>query len=109
LWIAFNHKQIGSKRWLVDALAQVLPQPQGPVWVLGAWYGVLGPARMQPAHVNQMSTELAKTVALPDTREKLLALGIEPVGSTPERFAEHLRSEIARWTPIITKAGIKPD
>lgn len=42
LWIAFNHKQIGSKRWLVDALAQVLPQPQGPVFVLGAWYGVLG-------------------------------------------------------------------
>lgn len=42
LWIAFNHKQIGSKRWLVDALAQVVPQPQGPVWVLGAWYGVLG-------------------------------------------------------------------
>lgn len=42
LWIAFNHKQIGSKRWLVDALAQAMPQPQGPVWVLGAWYGVLG-------------------------------------------------------------------
>jgi hypothetical protein len=42
LWIAFNHKQIGSKRWLVDALVDVLPQPQGPVWVLGAWYGVLG-------------------------------------------------------------------
>jgi len=42
LWIAFNHKQIGSKRWLVDALADVLPTPQGPVWVLGAWYGVLG-------------------------------------------------------------------
>ncbi len=42
LWIAFNHKQIGSKRWLVDALAQVLPRPDGPVWVLGAWYGVLG-------------------------------------------------------------------
>ncbi len=42
LWIAFNHKQIGSKRWLADALAEVLPQPEGPVWVLGAWYGVLG-------------------------------------------------------------------
>ena len=42
LWIAFNHKQIASKRWLVDALAQVLPRPDGPVWVLGAWYGVLG-------------------------------------------------------------------
>jgi len=42
LWIAFNHKQIGSKRWLVDALAEVLPRPDGPVWVLGAWYGILG-------------------------------------------------------------------
>lgn len=42
LWIAFNHKQIGSKRWLVDALAETLPRPEGPVWVLGAWYGVLG-------------------------------------------------------------------
>ena len=42
LWIAFNHKQIASKRWLVEALAQTLPRPAGPVWVLGAWYGVLG-------------------------------------------------------------------
>jgi hypothetical protein len=42
LWIAFNHKQIASKRWLVEALAQALPRPDGPVWVLGAWYGVLG-------------------------------------------------------------------
>lgn len=42
LWIAFNHKQIGSKRWLVDALAEALPRPDGPVWVLGAWYGILG-------------------------------------------------------------------
>jgi hypothetical protein len=42
LSIAFNHKQIGSKRWLVDALAEVLPAPGGPVWVLGAWHGVLG-------------------------------------------------------------------
>ncbi|CAN5307187.1 hypothetical protein BH10PSE8_BH10PSE8_01150 [soil metagenome] len=42
LWIAFNHKQIGSKRWLVDALAEAMPRLPGPVWVLGAWYGVLG-------------------------------------------------------------------
>ncbi|TCR67282.1 class I SAM-dependent methyltransferase [Bosea sp. BK604] len=42
LWVAFNHKQIASKRWLVDILAEILPRPAGPVWVLGAWYGVLG-------------------------------------------------------------------
>lgn len=42
LSVAFNHKQIGSKRWLIDMLAQAMPAPEGPVWVLGAWYGVLG-------------------------------------------------------------------
>lgn len=42
LSIAFNHKQIASKRWLVDSLAEVMPRPEGPVWVLGAWHGVLG-------------------------------------------------------------------
>lgn len=42
LSIAFNHKQIASKRWLVDSLAAVMPRPDGPVWVLGAWHGVLG-------------------------------------------------------------------
>lgn len=42
LSIAFNHKQIASKQWLVETLAEVMPRPAGPVWVLGAWYGVLG-------------------------------------------------------------------
>ncbi|MCR4524233.1 MULTISPECIES: class I SAM-dependent methyltransferase [Bosea] len=42
LSIACNHKQIASKQWLAEALAQTYPRPEGPVWVLGAWYGVLG-------------------------------------------------------------------
>ena len=42
LSIACNHKQIASKQWLVEALAEHCPKPAGPVWVLGAWYGVLG-------------------------------------------------------------------
>jgi hypothetical protein len=42
LSIAFNHKQIASKRWLIETVAEVLPKPGGPVWVLGAWHGVLG-------------------------------------------------------------------
>lgn len=42
LSIACNHKQIASKQWLVEALAETYPKPDGPVWILGAWYGVLG-------------------------------------------------------------------
>jgi tripartite-type tricarboxylate transporter receptor subunit TctC len=40
-------------------------------------------------------------------REKLLAFGVEAVGSTPEQTTAHLRSEIAHWTPIIQRAGLK--
>jgi hypothetical protein len=47
LSIACNHKQIGSKQWLVAALAETMPRPGGPVWVLGAWYGVLGALLLQ--------------------------------------------------------------
>lgn len=80
-----------------------------PDYELGAWYGVLAPARTPAAIVNQLSGELAKAVNAADVREKLVALGIEPVGSTPAEFTSHLEKEIARWTPIIQKAGIKPD
>jgi tripartite-type tricarboxylate transporter receptor subunit TctC len=59
--------------------------------------------------VNRLSTEIAKAVATPKIRETFLLLGIEPVGSTPEEFTVHLQKEIARWTPIIQKSGIKPD
>lgn len=52
LWIAVNHKQIASKRWLVDALAQTMPRPAGPVWVLGAWYGVLGALLLDDARLE---------------------------------------------------------
>ena len=41
LAIAFNHKQIGSKLWVADTLAQILPGPLGGVWILGGWHGML--------------------------------------------------------------------
>jgi len=80
-----------------------------PGYEVGAWYGALAPAGTPAAIVNRLSTELAKVVAMPKTRERLIALGIEPVGSTPEQFTTHLQNEIARWTPIIRNAGIKTD
>lgn len=78
-----------------------------PDYEVSTWYGVLAPARLQAAIANRLSGEIAKAVSAPEMREKLLALGIEAVGSTPERFTEHLKAEIARWTPVIHRAGLK--
>ena len=80
-----------------------------PGFEVAAWYGVLGPARIPAGVVNQMSNEIARAVAAPDVREKLLTFGLEPAGTSPADFTEHLKREIARWTPIIAHAGIKPE
>lgn len=50
--VAFNPKQIASKRWLIDVLAEILPRPDGPVWVLGAWHGVLGAMLLADARLS---------------------------------------------------------
>ena len=68
---------------------------------------MLGPARLDAPLANQLSGDIAKAVSGPDMREKLLAFGVEAVGSTPEQTTAHLRSEIAHWTPIIQRAGLK--
>jgi tripartite-type tricarboxylate transporter receptor subunit TctC len=80
-----------------------------PGYEVATWYGVLAPARLPAGIANRLSGEISKVVSTADTREKLLALGIEPVGNTPEQFTQHLKDEIARWTPVIHKAGLKID
>ena len=78
-----------------------------PGYEVSTWYGVLAPARLQVAIANQLSGEIAKVVSAPETRERLLVLGIEPAGSTPEQFTAHLKVETVRWTPVIRGAGLK--
>jgi tripartite-type tricarboxylate transporter receptor subunit TctC len=78
-----------------------------PDYEVSTWYGVLGPARLPAAIGNRVSSDLAKVLSAADVKEKLLGLGIESVGSTPEQFMALLKSEIARGTPVIQKAGLK--
>jgi len=78
-----------------------------PGYEVSTWYGVLGPARLPANIANRLSGDLAKVLRAAEVREKLLALGIEAVGSTPDQFTAHLKSEIARWAPVIRKAGLK--
>ena len=44
----------------------------------------------------------------PPMRERLVALGYEPVGSAPDEFAAQIRAEIAKWAKVIRSAGIRP-
>ena len=69
--------------------------------------GLLVPGGTPPEIVERLNREIVKVVAMPDVRARLLALGFEPIGSTPKQFAERIRSEIDKWAKVIRAAGIK--
>jgi len=74
-----------------------------------AWFGVLAPAGTPPDVVNRLSQEIGKIARSPEMREKLLAMGAEPVGGTPEEFKAVIDRDIAKWKPLAQKVGIKVD
>ncbi len=76
---------------------------------VSTWYGVLAPAKTPKAIVTRLHGEIVKLIAVPDTREKLLVQGFEPVGSTPDEFGAYIKSEIAKWAKVIKTAKIKAE
>ncbi len=80
-----------------------------PGFVVEGWYGVLAPAGTPPAIVAKLNREIVRILHLPDVRTHLAGDGSEPVGSTPEEFAAHIRTEIAKWRELIAEAQIRPE
>lgn len=74
-----------------------------------AWFGVFAPAGTPPDVVNKLSAEIGKIARSPEMREKLVAMGAEPVGGTPEEFKAVVDRDIAKWKPLAQKVGIKVD
>ena len=76
---------------------------------VSVWIGIAAPAGTPPAVVERLSAEFNKTLVLPDVKEKLAALGVDPVGGTSEAFTQFIRGDIERWSKIIAAAKIKPE
>ena len=75
--------------------------------VADAWYGMWLPAGASPAFAKQLSEAAATALAKPEAREKLLAIGLIPVGSTPEGLTKELAANTAFWQPIVKATGYK--
>ncbi|HZC78622.1 MAG TPA: tripartite tricarboxylate transporter substrate-binding protein, partial [Ktedonobacterales bacterium] len=80
-----------------------------PGFEVTTWYGVLAPAGTPRPVVARLNGELAKILHGPDMKDKLSAIGTDPVTSTPEEFAAYLRQETAKWADVVRKAGLKAD
>ena len=73
------------------------------------WFGFAAPARTPKEVVAALNKEIVRILALPEVRERLVAQGAEPVGDTPEQFAQYIKSEAAKWGKVIKTLNLKID
>src|SRR5204862_1614291 len=76
---------------------------------VGSWQGVFAPAGTPPDIVRRLNTEIVRIINLPEVRDKLLALGAEPVGDTSEQFGAYVKTEVVKWSDVVKKSGAKVD
>jgi len=76
---------------------------------ISTWYGLWAPAGTPREVVARLGSEVAAIVRQPAVRDRLLALGAEPVGNAPDEFAAFNRSELAKWARIVKQSGAKVD
>ena len=79
-----------------------------PGYEATSWNGFAVRAGTPRAIVGRLQEETRKAIFAPALRDKLFELGIEPIGSTPEQFAAHIRAERDKWIPLFKKIGIQP-
>jgi tripartite-type tricarboxylate transporter receptor subunit TctC len=75
--------------------------------VADGWYGMWLPAASSQQFAKQLSAAVVASLAKPDVREKLSAIGLIPVGTTPEGLSQELAADTALWQPIVKATGYK--
>ena len=80
-----------------------------PGFEMTQWYGMLAPKSLAPAHVEKLAAECAKAVKAPDSLKRLQGDAAEPIGDTPQQFAQFIAKEQARWQKVLKHAQVKPD
>ncbi len=75
----------------------------------GTYWGCLAPAATPKDIVNKLSTTIAGVLRLPDIQQRLIDLGFDPIGGTPEQFAANIKSETEKWARVIRNASVRLD
>jgi tripartite-type tricarboxylate transporter receptor subunit TctC len=73
------------------------------------WYALLAPAATPPAVVKALGDATARAARSPDTKQRLVDQGADPVGNTPEEFSKLLREEVAKWAEVVKISGARAD
>ena len=88
----------------VPAIAETVPGYEAD-----AFQGMVAPAGVPKEIVRQLADDIAAIVRLPEIRERILADGAEPIGSTPDAFGVFLKKEMLKWGKVVKESGARPD
>ncbi len=97
----------GSRRSAATPDIPTVDESGLPGFEVTAWFGVSAPAKTPRAIIERLNGEMVRALKSPDLREKLLAAGAEPLGTTAEEYTAFVQNEIAKWGKVIRAAGIK--
>ena len=89
----------------VPTVAEVLGKP----FEAYSWFGLMAPANTPQPVIERLTKALGAAARDPEVKRQLADLGLEPVGDTPEQFAQSIRSDLDKWSQVVKQAGIKPD
>lgn len=99
----------GTKRTSLAPELPTVSEAGLPGYEAYAWVGFLAPAGTPREIVQKWHQEITRILQLPEVRERQISQGVEPVGSTPEYFADFIKTEISKWGKVVKQAGIKLD
>jgi tripartite-type tricarboxylate transporter receptor subunit TctC len=80
-----------------------------PGFEFNSWFALMAPAGTPKAIVQTLHTEIAKALADPETRDKLIAQGLTPRGTSPDDLGRAMRTQLTRYGELIKQAGITAD
>ena len=78
-----------------------------PGYETNIWLALFLPAATPPALVDRLHAEVVRVMTMPEVRERLVALGMQPATNTPAEMAAYLKSDIAKWSKVVRDGGIK--
>jgi tripartite-type tricarboxylate transporter receptor subunit TctC len=97
----------GAKRSAALPGVPTFSESGQPGFDVTSWVGILAPAKTPRPVIDKLQREIAAVLRTDPVRERYLALGIEPVGNTPEQFTEQIRADLARWEKVVKAANIR--
>jgi len=99
----------GEKRSAVTPDVPTISESAVPGFVVTGFFIMMAPAGTPREIIVKVNAEAVKALQSPALKERLAALGLEPVGSSPEAARAFIQAEIAKWAPVVKAAGAKTD